>query len=158
MATAFAEEGSWKTAEQLMDELNISLGRSQPKLLFASVDQGFSPNVIDYTVNLAERMKLDILAVNIFQPGRAHSRIGNQISQGDKKQLQHLLDMQNLLMSKAKEMDLRCNQALLKGNLRTAIGKFSRMIRRIELVIIQRNWDKDPLFKLDVPVYMVTPR
>jgi len=158
MAAAFAEEGSWQTAEQLMDDLRTSLDNARPKLLLASADREFSPSVIDYTVHLAQRMKLDILALNILQPGSAFSRMVGRGTAGDKNRLQHLLEMQNLLLNRAREMEIRCEQGLLKDDMKIAIGKVSRLIRRVELVIIQRNWEKDPHFQLRVPVYMVTPR
>ncbi len=157
MAVAFAEAGEWKTAEQFMEELNFSTNNTTPKMLFASADREFSPNVIEYAVSLAARLKLDILALNIFQPSTGYSRTAGSVDSNSRKRFQQLLEMQNLLQEKTRELGIRCDQAVLMDDMRTTIAKVSRLIRRIELVIIQRNQDKGHALNLNIPVYMVTP-
>lgn len=157
MAVAFAEAGEWKTAEQLMSELKHSTLSMQPKMLFASADHEFSPTVIEYAVNLASRMKLDILALNIFHPESDTFICSHGKSSNWKKRSRKFIEMQELLQKKAGELDIHCNQALLKDDMRNAITRISQFIRRVEVIIIQQNQERDPFLKLNIPVYLVAP-
>ncbi|MFH2129622.1 MAG: hypothetical protein ABIK68_04550 [bacterium] len=158
MAVAFAEAGEWKTATQLLDDWQSETASTNPKLLFAAADEGFSSSVIDYTVNLAARLKFDILALNFFQPGFGKTGLQNYSEKFSGKRFARSKEMQALLRERSQELGIHCEQALLKDDMRTTITKVHKLIRRIELVIIQRNQNGDPYLNLGIPVYLVSPK
>jgi len=156
-AVAFAEAGEWKTAQQLMDELQSVTEITNPKLLLASADEGFSSSVIDYTISLASRLKFDILALTIFQPRFRKPSSYDPARKFNRKTLTHTKEMQELLRDKTREQGIHCHQAVLKDDMETTITRVHKLIRRIELVIIQQNQNENPILNLDIPVYIVSP-
>jgi len=158
MAVAFAEVGEWKTAEQILDELKPLNENGHPKLLFVTAADAFANSSIHYAVNLASRLKFDLLAMKVFQP----SALKHFPLRSRRREIERCLavsrESMSLLREKTLENNVRCDHAVLCEDLGTTIRKVSQIIRRIEVIVIQMQQNERLTLDLAVPVFRVLPK
>lgn len=152
IAVTFAEAGEWKTAESYLDQLKTLNESKKPKLMVIALDSDFSQGTIDYAVNLADRMKFDVLAVNLLD-----SQGRRQLSQRQTKRIISSSSKQifSSLIEKAKEQSIHCECIVAVDDIRLLLRKIRRMIRRIEILLVQTSNTQEFFLNLDIPVYQV---
>jgi hypothetical protein len=155
MAVTFAEAGEWHTAERILDEFKTLNENRRPKMLFITAADGFSDGSIDYVVNLAGRLKLDILAMNV-QPVKPLKRFVHALRRGRwDRQSQRTLYSLEKLRTKAWACGIHCDYTFWFEDLVMAVRKICRLIRRIELVMVQTSHDERLALDFGVPVFRV---
>ena len=152
MAVTFAEAGEWKTAENYLDKLRALNESKKPKLVVVALDAAFSQGTIDYTVNLADRMRYDVLAINV-----RHSRGCQRIIHG--KSTKHLSvesrESFQSLVEKTSKHNIRCECLVSVEDIRLLLHKVRRMIKRIEILLVQTDRAKNLSLQLDIPVFQI---
>ena len=152
IAVTFAEAGEWKIAESYLDQLKNLNESKKPKLMVIAMNSDFSQGTIDYTVNLADRMKFDVLAVNLLG-----ARECKQISRSNREKefCADSKDRFESLINSTKERSIQCECIIAADDIRLVIKKIRRLIKRIEILLVQIGAEQKFSLNLDIPVYQV---
>jgi hypothetical protein len=152
MAATYAEAGEWNVAEDYLKKIE-ALNRSQhPKMMVVSLDSGFLSETVEYSVNLAERMQYDLLAVSALQPNKGKKRLEpelpNDLTNTGK-------DVFGSIVQKANECRIPCETIITVSDFRIQLKKLLKKIRNVELVLIQVDKSRNLSLSLDIPVFRI---
>ena len=121
-------------------------------MLVVALNEEFSPQTVEYTVNLAERMHYDLLAVNAIQPAHEPSFFGL----GKKEELKDNLKRRfNSLIDRARSARIHCETFVTLKDFQSQITQLLQQIRQIEFVLIQVSKEQQLYLNLGVPVYQI---
>ncbi len=152
IAVTYAEIGEWRIAEDYLAKIN-ELNKSQkPKIVVVSLDSDFSRETVEYSVNLAERMNFDILAVNAIQPEKKGNELEKEIKDDPKGTFNRLFGP---FLQKAKDYRIRCEAIITINNFRSQIKHLLMKLRHVELVLVQVANGQELSLSLDVPVFQI---
>lgn len=143
MAITYAEAGEWKTSEDYLGKISELNKSRKPKMVVVALDSDFTDGTIDYSVNLADRMNYDVLAMNIRQP------------ESDGLLTTKSREVFSSLIEKAHESNIHCEMLLAAEDIRTLIRKILKILKHVELVLIQENKGRKISLNLDIPVYKI---
>jgi hypothetical protein len=152
IAVTYAEVGEWGIAEDYLEKIEQLNSSKNPKIVVVAVDSEISAETAEYTVNLAERMHYDLLAVDAIQPARSAKLFGSSHGDdvGDKAKR-----IFNSLVEKAQASKIRFETIIAVSDFRSQIRQLLKLIRRVELVFIQVEKGKKLSLNLNVPVYQI---
>jgi hypothetical protein len=152
VAVTYAEAGEWGTAEDYLKKIEALNKSSNPKMLVVALDKEFTSETIEYTINLAERMHFDLLAVNALQPSKHRSLFKGRKNSRLKDGMKHLFSS---LVEKAQVSNIHCETIVTLKDFRIQIRNLLKQIRRVELVLVQVDQDQEISLNLGVPVFQI---
>ncbi len=154
MAVTFAEAGEWKTAEEYLDKIEKLNQRKTAKIVVIAMDSILLPETVEYTVNLAERMNCDVLAVD----GRQVHKSGSSFLKKKEKQRDTVKDIFNSLLEKAHVRKIYCETVIAGCDIRSQVMYLLKRIRQVELILVQLQKGQNFSLNSSIPVYKVQPQ
>lgn len=151
-AITFAEAGEWDIAEDYVKKI-AELNRDKtPKMLVVSMDSAFCPKIAEYSVNLAERMRFNLLALSVFNPEQKKS----VIKTGENSELKRSASQVfGSLVDKARGRKIHLETLMAVHDFQSQIKRLLQQIHQIELVFVQVQKGKQVKLNVDVPVYQI---
>lgn len=128
------------------------------KILVVGKGETLDAGVVDYAVNLAERLGYDLIALSVnttlgqkgrfFSPYKYHLR---------EKFAQRARDAGEALQKKVALRGINFEQVVKFGDVRKAVAEVNRQIKRIEFVITQDGVkEKEVNGEINIPVFRIT--
>ena len=152
IAVTYAEAGEWDLAENWLDKIECLNRSRNPKFIVVALDRKFTEETAEYSVNLAERMHYDLLAVNAIKPSNEKKLFGTGKTGELKDNLRQLFDA---LIQRAQSSRIRYETIVTMNDFRVLIKQLLKRIRHVELVLIQVSKDQQLSLNLGVPVYQI---
>lgn len=152
IAVTYAEAGEWGVASDYITKIE-ALNRSQNgKMLVVALDSEFSEETVEYTVNLADRMKYDLLAINAVTSQNLNLYLNKNRTAELKANLNKVF---SLLVEKAKANRIRCETIITLKDIRSQIKQLLKQIRQVEFVLVQVDPGQTFSLNLEVPVFQI---
>jgi hypothetical protein len=128
------------------------------KILVVGQGGALDPEVMDYAVNLAERLGYDLIALSVHtmlgQKGRFFAPYKYHLWE---KFARRVRDAGEALQKKAALRGVRLEQVVKFGDLKSAVAEVHRRSKRIEFVITQNGIkEKEVNGDLNIPVFSIT--
>jgi hypothetical protein len=154
IAVTFAEAGEWEVAGNYLKKIeNLNRSKNQ-KMLVVSLDSGFLPDTVEYTVNLAERMQFDVLAVNVRPQQSSLLFRSAKRKQPSENTIKSIF---RLLVEKTIEKKINCEAMIINHDFHEQIKRVLRQIHQVKLIIVQLQRDQDFSLGVSIPVYKIFP-
>ena len=154
IAITYAETGEWKTAESYLEKIEHLNKSRNRKMLVVTPDSGFLPETVEYTLNLAERMQFDVLAINVAS-GKSAKLLQSATDQ-EKSDVMNKKVFQSLF-EKAGERRINCEAIIARCDFRALIKKVIKQLQQVNLIVVQLQKDQELSFGVSIPVYKILP-
>ncbi len=152
IAVTFAEAGEWETAEDYLEKIRRLNQSQNPKMLVVALNAEFSAKTANYTVNLAERMKYDLLIVNAVKLPHNKSFFNFIKKSYFKNRIRRVF---GFMVERAQKSRVYYETFITTNDFRNQIKQLLKQIRQIELVFIQVDCSENLKLYLDVPVFQI---
>ena len=151
MAVTYAEAGEWDIAADYMAKIDKLNQSKKPKMMVVALDSEFSSDTVEYSVNFAERMQYDLLAVNAVKQAKQRSLQRMSHKQLTKK-LKHIFSS---MVERAQASKIPCETFITINDLRSQIRQLIKRVKRVELVLVQVKKGQQISLNLEIPVYQI---
>jgi hypothetical protein len=132
-------------------------GSERPRILVVGKDNYFSDCVIDYSVQLAQRLSYDILAMNVGA-AREEAVVSPQQVQFRETFTRRAQMAAENLKHKAAQRGVHCDHAVKFMDVGLAVEELYREVKRIEFVVTDSQTNKEEIAaEVTLPVFNVIP-
>lgn len=150
-AISLAEAGAHEAAQQV----TLRHQDARPKILVVGKDDGFAECVMDYAINLAERLNYGIIAMNV---NTVAGHTGKFLSPFKKHLHEEFVkranDAAEILRGKAQAREIPCEHVVKYGDVGKAVEDLHHEVKRIEFVITEPEVTQDESgAEVTIPVF-----
>jgi len=148
-AITMAEAG----AHDLAQEVILQAGQERPKILLVSKENSFTPPVMEYALQLAARVRCDLIALNVYT-GLAHSKgwalpfVNLRFEEFENEALQGAEPFRQ----QAGQAGVTVSHVVKCGPLKKILAEVNREIKRINFVITAPE-----IKETEIPAFTGTP-
>lgn len=147
--------GSGPELHDLAAEEKLRIPGEPRKILVVAQGEAFDPDEIDYTVNLAERLGYDIIALNVGTPPPRSSRFYQVLGKPWREAfVKRASAAAARFQAQAAKKGVRCRQMVKFGDLNKAVEELNQEVKRIEFMITEPQFNKQEVTaQVTLPVF-----
>jgi hypothetical protein len=129
--------------------------RSRRKILVVGKDDLFTEDMTEYAIQLAGRLKYDILAVNVGTEWD-ECPVSGQGAQLCERFKRRAVEAGGILGRKAAQSGIHCEHIVKFGRLGKAVEEINHQVKRIEFVVTESEANKEEVTReVTIPVFSV---
>jgi hypothetical protein len=128
-----------------VDDTSRQIVRNKRRILVVGSERGFSDNIIQHCVPLAQRLKYDLVAVSV------NTKFEGKVFE------KRAADSAKILIAEAFRNGIHCDHIVRTGDLMSGVEDVIRELKRIELVVVDSRENEEKIRDLTVPVASVLP-
>lgn len=127
------------------------------KILVVGKEDAFSEAMMDYAINLAQRLDYDLLAMSVDTTCREEPAFTQHAYLREDFRMR-ALEAGAVLKQRAVQSGIRCEHVVRFGELGGAVEKLNHEMKRIEFVVTESEDNKKEVIKeVTIPVFSVVP-
>lgn len=155
VAASFAEAGAHDHALQVLERID-----EPRKIIVATTEKTFAPQLIDYAIQLAQRLGHEIVALSICTPEEGNSPVAGKHSgaQAGNPHRLRTTESAERFRDEALRQDIAFQHFIREGSVQRVLEDLPGEIRRIDLIITDQDLGsaKSPV-AAGLPIFRVVP-